>query len=169
MAAENAALRVKGVKGLAQKIEVRYRFGAGTSDEEIAGRAIESMKWSTMVPDDKVKVKVQHGWVTLEGTLDWNYQRIGAEDAIRNLRGVAGIINNIELRPRVIAEDVKKSIEDALKRNAAMEADSIHVEVLGTTVSLEGKVKSWGNRKVAEQAAWAIPGVKIVEDHLTLS
>lgn len=166
---ERVVSRVKGVKGIAEEIEVRYPGTISTSDDEIAKRAVAMLKWSTVVPADKVQVKVQKGWVTLNGTLDWNYQKIGAADAVRNLDGVTGISNLIELRPRISSLDVKKHIEEALKRNAEVEAQGIRVNVAGNKVILEGSVKAWNERRVAEQAAWATPGVSVVDDRLTIS
>lgn len=167
-AVERAVARVKGVRGIAEEIEVRYPGSHGTSDDEIAKRAINTLKWSTMVPDDKVQVKVQEGWVTLTGKLDWNYQKTGAADAVHGLKGVTGISNEIELRPRVSAGDVKKRIEDALRRSAHVEANAIQIDVAGNKVTLKGHVKAWSERKLVEQAAWATPGVTMVSDQLTI-
>ncbi|KQX38167.1 ornithine aminotransferase [Devosia sp. Root436] len=166
---EKLVARVKGVKGIAVEIDVRYPGTAGNSDDEIAKRAVNMLKWSNSVPADKVQVKVQDGWVTLTGTVDWNYQKTGAADAVRDLAGVIGISNQIALRPRVSSIDVKKHIEDSLKRNAELEAKSIRVNVAGNKVILEGNVKAWYERRIAEQAAWAIPGVTMVDDRLTIA
>lgn len=166
---ERLVSHVKGVKGIAEDIEVRYPGPAGTADDEVARRAVNMLKWSTVVPADKVQVKVQNGWVTLTGTLDWNYQKIAAADAVRNLAGVTNISNLIELRPRLSSIDVKKHIEDSLKRNAELEAKSIRVNVAGNKVILEGNVKAWHERRIAEQAAWATPGVTTVDDRLTIA
>lgn len=167
-AVERAVARVKGVRGIAEEIEVRYPGGAGMADDEIARRVVNTLKWSTLFPEDRVQVTVQDGWVTLTGRLDWNYQKVGAADAIRDLKGVVGISNMIELAPRVSPDDVKRRIEDALKRNAAVEAGGIRVDVTGNTVTLKGTVKAWSERRIAEQAAWATPGVTTVHDHLTV-
>tara|TARA_R110002020_G_scaffold32448_4_gene99831 strand:+ start:2965 stop:3612 length:648 start_codon:yes stop_codon:yes gene_type:complete len=166
---ERLVSRIKGVKGIAEEIDVRYPGTSGTADDEIAKRVLNSLKWSSVVPADKVQVKVQDGWVTLSGTLDWNYQKTGAADAVRNLHGVIGITNQIELRPRVSSIDVKKHIEDSLKRNAELEARSIRVNVAGNKVTLEGNVKAWHERRIAEQAAWSTPGVTTVDDRLTIA
>jgi len=168
-AVQRAVERIKGVKGIADEIEVRYPGYASTSDDEIAKRAVDLLKWSTFVPADRVHVRVQKGWVTLTGSLDWNYQKVGAADALRGLHGVTGITNLIELVPRVSSLDVKKHIENALRRNAEIEAEGITVKVAGNTVTLEGNVKAWHERRVAEQAAWATPGVTTVDDQLTIS
>ena len=167
-AVERVVARVKGVRGIAQEIEVRYPGGAGTSDDEVAKRVLDTLKWSTMVPDGKVQVKVQDGWVTLTGKLEWNYQRAGAADAIRDLQGVTGITNRIELSPRPSSIDVKKRIEDALRRSAEVEGKRIQVDVAGNKVILRGNVRALSERSVVEQAAWATPGVHMVDDRLTI-
>ena len=168
-AAEDVVRRVKGVKGIAQEIEVRP-FGANmTADDEIAKRALNSLRWTTLVPQDAVQIKVQDGWVTLTGKVDWQYQRTAAENAVSGLAGVKGFRNNIEVRPNATTADVKKRIEDALKRNAEVEANAIRVEVRDGKVTLEGKVNAWAERRAAERAAWSAPGVRSVEVLLTIS
>jgi osmotically-inducible protein OsmY len=167
LATERTVARVKGVKGIALKIEVR--FSEGTADDEIAKTAVDMLRWSTAVPDDRVRVTVEGGWVTLTGTLDWEYQRKGAEAALRHLKGVKGISNRIELKPRVLAKDVTARIESALKRSGVVEAKHIRVSVDGNHVLLEGNVRAWDERRVAERAAWSVPGVTGVDDRLTVS
>lgn len=169
MAVERAVSRIKGVRGLAEEIEVRIPGSVGVSDDEIAKHAVDTLKWSTLVPPDRVQVKVQNGWVTLSGTLDWHYQKSGAAEVLRHLRGVTGISNRIDLRSRVSSVDVKTRIESALDRNARLEASGIRVGVSGSKVILEGNVKSWSERRLAERAAWATPGVTVVDDRLTVS
>lgn len=167
--AEDVVRRVKGVRGIAQEIEVRP-FGANrTADDEIAKRALNTIRWNTVVPKDSVQVKVQQGWVTLTGKVGWHYQRTAAADAVRNLAGVIGVNNSIEVKPPASASDVKKRIEDALKRNAELEAQAIRVDVLNDKVILKGKVNAWVDRSAAERAAWSAPGVREVEDQLTVS
>ncbi len=165
---ERVVARVKGVRGIAQEIEVRFLGGPGTSDDEIAKRVLDTLKWSTLVPDGKVQVKVQDGHVTLSGKLEWNYQKTGAADAVRDLKGVTGITNLIELSPRPSSIDVKKRIEEALRRSAEVEGKHIQVDVAGNKVILRGNVKAWNERSVVEQAAWATPGVHTVDDRLTI-
>ena len=167
-AVERVVARVKGVRGIAQEIEVRFLGGPGTSDDEIAKRVLDTLKWSTLVPDGKVQVKVQDGHVTLSSKLEWNYQKTGAADAVRDLKGVTGITNLIELSPRPSSIDVKKRIEEALRRNAEVEGKHIQVDVAGNKVILRGNVKAWNERSVVEQAAWATPGVHTVDDRLTI-
>ena len=168
-AAEEVVRRVKGVKGIAQEIEVRPIGSNKTADDEIAKRALNSLRWTTLVPQDVVQIRVQDGWVTLTGKVDWQYQRTAAENAVSGLAGVKGFRNNIEVRPHATTEDVKKRIEDALRRNAEVEAHAIRVEVRDGKVRLEGKVNTWAQRRAAERAAWSAPGVRSVEDLLTIS
>jgi osmotically-inducible protein OsmY len=168
-AAEEVVRRVKGVKGIAQEIEVRPIGSNKTADDEIAKRALNSLRWTTLVPQDVVQIRVQDGWVTLTGKVDWQYQRTAAENAVSGLAGVKGFRNNIEVRPHATTEDVKKRIENALRRNAEVEAHSIRVEVRDGKVRLEGKVNTWAQRRAAERAAWSAPGVRSVEDLLTIS
>jgi len=170
IAAEGAARRVKGVRAIAQEIEVRYPYDKKTADDEIASRALNILRWSAVVPKDVVQVKVQDGWVTLTGQVDWQFQRGAAESEIRKLSGVAGVFNNITLKVRVQPGDVKRKIEDALKRSAEIEAQAISVSVLGDgKVALDGQVHDWQERDAVERAAWSAPGVTLVEDRLSIA
>src|SRR5271169_3889241 len=138
LAVEQAARRVKGVRAVAQEIEVRYPSDKKTADDEIAKRALSIIKWDTMIPQQAVQVTVQKGLVTLTGQVNWQYQKEAAEDAVRKLSGVTAVVNNISLKPAVIASDIKRKIEDALSRRAQIEADTIRVDVLdGNRVKLE--------------------------------
>ncbi len=168
IAAERIVQRVKGVRGVAQEIEVRYPNEHRNADDEIAQRAAKILEWDSTVPPGKIKVKVEKGWITLSGEAEWQFQRRAAEAAVRKLSGVSGVMNMVTVRPRVDAINVKHRIEDALKRSAEVEADAIRVAVAGGRVTLEGKVRAWRARNVAEQAAWAAPGVVAVEDRLTI-
>ncbi|MEH0294661.1 BON domain-containing protein [Agrobacterium sp. CCNWLW71] len=165
---ESIVLRVKGVKGLAEEIEVRPFSANLTADDEIAKRAVSTIKWNTVVPDDAVNVQVEKGWITLRGAVEWRYQKEAAADAIRPLSGVRGVTNWIEVKPKVSVADVKKRIEDALKRNAEVEAQKIKINVADGQVILEGQVDAWSERQAAERAAWAAPGVRSVVDHLRI-
>ena len=168
-AAERAAKRVKGVQAIAQEVEVRYPSDKKTADDEIAGRVVSILQWSAVVPRDSVLVKVQDGWVTLTGQVNWQFERVAAEAEIRRLSGVAGVMNSITIRPRVEATDVKHKIEEALKRNAEVEADSVRVSVLGGgKVALDGKVHDWRERDAVKRAAWSAAGVMAVEDRLSI-
>lgn len=170
IAVEDVVRRVKGVRAIAQEIEVRPYGTNITADDEIAKRAVNSINWHTAIPAGAVQVKVQKGWVTLTGKVDWQYQKNAAEDAVSKLTGVIGVSNQVALKPRPSSFDVKKRIEDALKRNAELEAKAISVDVLeGGKVRLEGKVHAWSERSAAERAAWSAAGVTTVDDRITVS
>jgi osmotically-inducible protein OsmY len=168
LAVEDAVRRVRGVKAIAEEVEVRYPDGKKTADDQIAKRALDILAWDTSVPNERIQVKVQRGWLTLTGEVDWNYQRTAAEQAVRKLGGITGISNLITLKAIPKTDDVKDKIEAALKRSAELESDKIRVSVIGGRVRLEGKVKAWYERQIAEQAAWAVSGVATVEDNLQL-
>lgn len=168
MAAERAVWRVKGVKGLAQEIEVRVPGHKRRADDEIAQRAVNILAWNEEVPHDAVKVRVSDGWVTLSGEVSWNHQRKAAEAAVRELSGVVGVFNQIELATRVQSADIKQRITSALTRHARLEADRIGIAVDGTTVTITGDVDSWDERVAVESAAWAVSGVRNVIDRLRI-
>ncbi len=164
VAVEKACARVKGVRAIAQDIEIRLPSLKKTADDEIAKRALDILAWTVSVPHNRIQVRVQHGIVTLTGECDWQYQKEAAEEAVRKLGGVVGVSNLISLKPRAFAGDIKRKIEDALKRSAEAEAGNIRVSVVGGKVTLEGKVRAFYERNVIESAAWAAPGVLEVED-----
>ena len=168
MAAERAAWRVKGVKGIAQKIEVRLSGDKKWNDDEIAQRALNILAWNTLVPKDCIRVKVSDGWITLSGGVNWNYQRQAAENEVRKLSGVKGVTNSVTLNSAVQASDLKRRIQDALKRHAEVEADAVRVDVRDDgTVRIEGRVDNWSEMQAVEHAVWSAPGVQRVDDHLT--
>jgi len=166
-AAERAAQRVKGVRGIAQEIEVRTPTGK-KADDEIAAQAVSIITWDATIPYEVVKVKVQSGWITLTGKVDWQFQKVAAEQAVRKLSGVVGVTNLIEIRARVQTSDVKHRIEDALRRSAEVEAARIQVHVSGSKIVLDGRVQSWYERDAAKRAAWSVQGVTDVDDHLAI-
>lgn len=166
-AAERAAWRVKGVKAVVQEIDVHYPNDPPT-DEEIAKRALGVLRWNSTVPDT-VHVKVSDGWVTLEGEVDWQYQRAAAERGLHALAGVRGITNLVALRPKATPGVVRERIVEALKRSAEVEANAIRVDVReGGTITLEGTVDNWAERAAVEHAVWSTPGVKAVVDRLAI-
>jgi osmotically-inducible protein OsmY len=170
VAVQHAVQRVKGVRAIAQEIEVRYPGEKKTADDEIAKRALNILKWDAVIPGDAVRVTVQKGWVLLTGEVDWQFQKKAAEDAIRKLSGVTGVSNSITIKPRVSASDIKKKIEDALARNAHVEARAIRVNVSDSNkVRLEGAVDCWDDRDVVENAAWSVPGVQSADDRLAIA
>jgi osmotically-inducible protein OsmY len=169
IAAERAAARVAGVKAVANELEVRLPGSSERTDEDIARAAVDTLKWNVLVPADRIKVKVSKGWVTLEGTVDWQYQKSAAEKTVRKLTGVVGVTNLIEVKPSVSKAEVKSAIEGALKRLAEVDANRIQVETEDGKVILSGTVRSWFEREEAERAAWAAPGVRAVEDHIAIA
>ena len=148
--AEDAAKKVVGVKAVVEKIAIKLAHWGKTTDAEIAAEVLRALKWNWKVPNNKVKVKVEDGWITLEGDLHWNYQREAAKNAIQNLMGVTGVTNNIKIQSENDDSIEKMNIESALRRNWSVNDDDIHVEVSGTTVTLTGTVKSWYQRDEAE-------------------
>ena len=166
LTAERVVTRIKGVRGLAQEIEVRPIGTHQTADDEIARRAADLLTWNTSVPKDSVKVKVADGYVTLLGKVEWNYQRNAAQSAVSGMSGVKSVSNQIEIHQKVTPSDIRQRIENALKRDAELDAAAIQVKVSDGVVTLDGKIDTWADRQIAERAAWAAPGVTRVNDHL---
>jgi len=166
VAAEHAADRVAGVKAVVNELEIRLPYASERTDEDIARAAVDSLNWSVLVPQDRIKVKVSKGWITLEGTVDWQFQKTAAESAVRKLIGVKGVSNLVDVKPRVSKVEVKASIEAALKRSAELDASRIKVETDGDRVILTGTVRSLFEREEAERAAWKAPGVHSVDNRI---
>jgi osmotically-inducible protein OsmY len=167
--AEVAAKRVAGVHAVANDIEVRLPAIDQRPDPDIARDAVAALKSELPISHDRIKVIVKDGWVTLEGTEEWQYQKTSAEHAVRNVKGVKGITNVITVKPKVQPTDIKRKIQDAFKRNAEVDADRITVEANGSEVTLKGTVRSWMEREEAERVAWSAPGITHVEDRIVVS
>ena len=165
-AIERAVGRVAGVKAIAMEIDVKLEPGHKRSDTEIATAVESALKWHSHVPDEKIQVKVEKGWVTLKGEVDWDYQRKNAEDAVRPLTGVVGVSNGITLKVGVTPNNVVTRIKDAFVRHAEREAKQIEVAVNGALVTLRGSVDSWAERTAAAGAAWSAPGITNVVNEL---
>jgi osmotically-inducible protein OsmY len=165
----HATERVAGVKGIAEDLIVKLPTSFVRTDTEIAHAAVNAFKWNVEVPDDRVKVRVDDGWVVLEGDVDWQYQRKAAEDCVRYLTGVKGISNTITIKTRAFAPDVRRRIQDALLRSAEVDSKRISVETSDGKVTLRGTVRTWTERQDAERAAWSAPGVSAVEDQIAIS
>jgi osmotically-inducible protein OsmY len=168
-AAEDAAHRVRGVKAVANDIEVRLSSSAQRTDSDLAAAVIQALECDAFVTTDKLDVTVSKGWVTLKGDVEWRYQKEDAERVVRRLAGVVGVTNLITVKPRVTPSELKEKIEKALLRSAETDAQRITVDVDGDAVILKGSVRSWAERQAAERAAWAAPGVASVDNRITIA
>jgi osmotically-inducible protein OsmY len=167
-AAEKALRRVAGVKAIAVELDVRLSPQHRRSDTDIAIAAEQSLNWNTLVPD-QVRVTVDHGWITLQGEVEWDFQRRSAGKAVHSLMGVVGVSNEITLKERVITKgDLQSRIADALKRQVEREVKNITIDIDGSTVTLRGRVNSWHERDAVQGVAWTAPGVRTVVNELRL-
>jgi osmotically-inducible protein OsmY len=167
--AEAAAKRVAGVTAVANDIEVRMPSVDERPDPEIARDAVAAIKSQLPISSEHIKIVVKDGWVTLEGQVEWQYQRQTAENAVRRIKGVKGVSNVIQLKPRAQPDEIKRKIQEAFKRSAEVDANRIMVETNGGEVILKGTVRSWIEREEAERVAWSAPGVTKVVDQIIVS
>jgi len=164
--AETTVFRVKGVRGIANDLQVKLPKEKERTDTDIAKAVVRAMKWHTDLPEDTISVKVRDGWVTLEGRVEWNYQREQAANAVIHLTGVLGVTNVLTIAPHVRPSEVRHRIKKALEREADREAEAMEIEVDGTTIRLKGTVHSWIERRQVERTAWSIPGIIDVQNDL---
>ena len=166
--AENAAKRVAGVRAVATDIEVSSLISQGKSDTEIAREIGEALKYNSAVKEDKIKIKVDNGWVTLEGQVNWEYEKIAVRTAVKNIAGIKGMANLIRIKPTATSKDLQKKIQSAFQRHASLDAQRIRVTIEGNKAILSGKVRSWIEKSDAEDVTWRAPGITSVENQLMI-
>lgn len=169
LAAERAAQRVNGVKVVAVDLEVRLLKGNARNDTDIAEAVRNALKWHSLVNEEHIKIKVEDGFVTLTGTADWDYQKKAAQVAVQDLIGVRSVTNNIQVKARITdAKDIKRKISSAFHRHATIDSSSISVDISGSKATLNGKVRSWAEKRDAEDVAWAAPGILAVDNKIEI-
>lgn len=166
--AEKAVKRVDGVKAVVQNIDVKLKSTSVRSDEEIAEVALKNLKWNTNVPEENIILKVENGWITLEGEVLWNYQKDAAKSAVRGLIGVKGVNNFIKVESKVQPENLKEKIKKSFVRNASIDAENVKIDVVGNKAILKGTVQSWAEKRQAERAVWSAPGIFQIENKLEI-
>jgi osmotically-inducible protein OsmY len=167
--AEKAASRVKGVKAVVEEIEVKLPYDVKRSDEDIAAAAVDRLGWNSTIPNGAVQVKVEKGWITLSGTVDWQFEKSAAELDVRALSGVIGVSNQVLVSPTVSASSVKDDIEQALRRSWYYDPDTIQVNAIGGKIKLTGNVTTWNARRLAGMTAWSAPGASSVDNGITVN
>jgi osmotically-inducible protein OsmY len=168
VAAEDAAKKISGVKAIAEDIQIGISPTYKKTDTEIAEAVVNALKWHTAVKEEKIKIKVENGVVRLEGEVEWEYQRTNAKSAVANLAGVNGVINMIVVKPKLVSSAIEKRINEAFHRSATIDSSKITADVIGSKVTLSGKVRSYSEKEDAENAAWNAPGVITVKNNLEI-
>ncbi len=166
---ERVVKRIVGVRAVAEELAIKLPGTAERSDADIAQSVLNGLRFNVAVPTNRIQAMVEKGWVTLEGQVEWQFQKTAAESEVKYLMGVKGVTNNIEIKPRVSTSDVKTKIEAAFERLAQLDANQITIEARDGKVILRGNVRSWDEKDQAEQAAWAAPGVTSVENHVVVT
>lgn len=168
LAAENAAKKIAGVRAIAEDIQIGVSPTHRKTDTEIAEAVLNALKWHTMIPDEKIKVKVEDGVVRLDGEVEWEYQRTQAKLVIEDLAGIRYVLNFIKVKPQISATEIRNKINSAFKRSALIDSGKITIEVTGSNVCLKGKVRSYAEKEDAENAVWNAPGVANVDNRLEI-
>jgi osmotically-inducible protein OsmY len=169
LAADAAVRRVKGVRAVAEELEVRVPNHKKTADDEIAARAADIVSWDSRLPQNQIRITVHNGWLYLEGEVDWQFQRAEAQERVSKLTGLVGVVNNITIRNQPTLPDIRRHIEEAFRRNAELDAEQLRITVQdGGQVKLDGNVHDWSERAAAENAVWSVPGVTKLESHLRI-
>ena len=166
--AEKATKRVSGVKAVAEDIIVKSIGSLVKTDTEIAQAALSALKWNSAINEEKIKIKVEDAVVTLDGEVDWEFQKISAQRQIEDMIGVRRIVNNVTVKTSIPAKDIKQKIADAFHRSATIDSEKIHIETTGSKIILKGTVRSWAEKNDAENAAWSAPGVNKVDNQLEI-
>jgi osmotically-inducible protein OsmY len=167
--AERATKRVSGVKAVAEELAIKLPGAAERGDTDIAQSVLSNLRFNVSIPHERIQATVEHGWVTLDGEVEWQFQKSVAENALKYTMGVKGVTNRISVKPRISAADVKRKIEGAFARRAQLDANQIKVESTDNKVILRGNVRSWQEKEQAEQVAWSAPGVSSVENNVVVT